>query len=164
MSEMEQLAKEALQTAVRDSHDAAFAAGLAYPFIDAKYSERRQKLAQEAQAAANDAYLHLQQAEKSFYLGDYNAVIEARQQVQECFEKARETARLAMIDETELGRCPKCLAHMDRLSAMAQLTSPGDDGARRWEKHFLCGSCNTPWREIYSDSNVLIERIEGRLQ
>jgi hypothetical protein len=58
MSEMEQLAKEALQTAVRDSHDAAFAAGLAYPFIDAKYSERRQKLAQEAQAAANDAYLH----------------------------------------------------------------------------------------------------------
>lgn len=159
-SEIEQLAKDALQTAVRDSHDAAFAAGLAYPFTDVKYSERRQILARDAQVAANEAYRHMQQAEERFYLGDYEAVVVAQRQVHACLETAQETARLAMIDETELGRCPRCLTPAERLSTLAQPAPAASDGSRRWMKKFLCGSCNTPWREIYSDGNALIERSE----
>ena len=162
-SEQENQAKTWFEQAVKDAYDAAFEAGLVYPFTNVKYSERRRQLAHDAQDAANEAMLYAQTAEQKFYNDDYDAVFKAGHQVRDCLEKVRELVRLASIDEAELCHCPKCMTRVSRLSARPQPTDSLADGTRCWMKRFQCSNCATPWREIYTSDGILVQRMAEAL-
>jgi hypothetical protein len=161
LDEHDKLAKTYITQAVQDAESAAFEAGLAVPFLAGKYSEQRRSLAQEAQNAAEEAAEHAWRAEQYFDNANYAKAIEASHEAQRCFYKAREMARCAIVEESELYRCPNCLTRVERFSAKAHSIARTADGTRLWAKRFQCPNCDTPWYEIYTDANVLVERVIG---
>lgn len=159
INELENSAKTCMTQAFKDAQVAAFEAGLAVPFLDEKYIERRRQHAQNAQVAALEAADHARMAEQKFYEGRYVAAIDACDHTRKSAQKAQEEARLAAIDESELYQCPSCMSRVGRFSARAELISPLPDGTQLWAKRFQCSNCNTRWREVCTDANILIERI-----
>lgn len=149
-----------MKRAMGDSEWAAAAADEASIYLAAEYSDRRRSLAQDAQAAAQQAAQNAQDAEKALINRDYQAAIEKGRAAPDFRNAAIEAARLAAIDETELGRCIRCMALNSRFKGQARRIEPLADGTRRLEKRYVCSNCRTRFSEVYTYEGVLLERTK----
>ncbi len=141
-----------VQRARADAESAIIQAKMAARYLTEGYSQRRRHLAHAAEDAAQLATQNARHAEEELLTGDYDATIKAGRASRNLVAQAHESARLAAIDETELGRCPNCMARLQRLM-------PLPDATRHRSTHFNCESCGLLWRAVSAFDGVLLERV-----
>jgi hypothetical protein len=149
--EREKSAQFWVQRARVDAEAAAVQAKIAAPYLTEKYSQRRRDLAQAAEDTAQLATQNALLAEEVLRMGDFEATIKAGRVSHTLLTQAHESARLAAIDETELGRCPHCMARLERLMPLPDETN--------YRTRLCCISCGTIWRGRHTADGVLLERV-----
>jgi hypothetical protein len=149
--EREKSAQFWVERARVDAEAAAVQAKIAASYLNERYSQRRQDLAQATEDTAQLAAQNAHRAEEELLIGDFEATIKAGRASHHLVTQAHESARLAAIDETELGRCPHCMARLELLMPLPDATNH--------RTHFRCAACGTLWRAVHSSERVLLERI-----